>query len=167
VGLIEEKFSVVRERKRAQTIVAISSGSSARSLEASRNVPRDRKPSSCWNCGRAGHVSRDCRRQLPVRKRAGARRSVGPRASNFGAIRKVVATTSATLFWIKLSLRTVNVPALVDTCTQFSCLRSDVVDYLYMRGESCTFSHCVFPFLLADGTKTQVNEACSVAFVLL
>ena len=39
MGLIEEKFSVVRERKRAQTNVAISSGSSARSLEASRNAP--------------------------------------------------------------------------------------------------------------------------------
>jgi len=39
VGLIEEKLSVVRERKRAQTNVAISSGISARSLEEPRNFP--------------------------------------------------------------------------------------------------------------------------------
>jgi hypothetical protein len=28
-----------------------------------------------------------------------------------------------------------------------------------MRGEGCTFSHYVFPGLLADGTKSQVNDA--------
>jgi hypothetical protein len=63
VGLIEEKLSVLRERKRAQSNDAMSSGSSARSLEASRNVPRDRNPSRCWNCGSAGHLRRDYRRQ--------------------------------------------------------------------------------------------------------
>ena len=47
-----------------------------------------------------------------------------------GAIRKVVATPPATLFWIELSLRTGKVPALVDTGAQFSRLRSDVVEYL-------------------------------------
>ena len=44
VGLIEETFSGLRERKRAQSTVAMSSGSSSRSLEASRNIPRNRKP---------------------------------------------------------------------------------------------------------------------------
>jgi len=67
VGLIEE-FSVLRERKRAQSTVAMSSGSSSRSLEASRNVPRDRNPRRCWNCGGAGHLRRDCRRQPPSRE---------------------------------------------------------------------------------------------------
>ena len=166
MGLIE-KFSVVRERKRAQTNFAISSWSSARSLEESRNVPRDLKPSRCWNCGRAGHVSCDCRRQPPVWKRAGARRSVGPRAATVGAIREVVVTLSATLFWIELSLRTGKVPALDDTGAQFSCLRSDLVEYLYMRGENRTFFHFVFPFFVAHGTKTQVNDAVKLHVGLL
>ena len=133
VGLIDEKFSVLMERKRAQSNVSMSSGNSARSLEAPRNDPRDRNPSKCWNCGRAGHLRRDCRRQPLVGKRAGARRSIGPRAVTVGAIRKVVATPPATLFWIELSLRTRKFPALVDTGAQFSCLRSDVVEYLYVR----------------------------------
>ena len=58
-------------------------------------------------------------------------------------IRKVVANPPATLFWIDLSLRTGNVPALVDNGAKFSCFRSDEVEYLYTRGEMCTFSPCV------------------------
>jgi hypothetical protein len=154
-GLIQETFSVLSERKIAQSNVVMSSGSSARSLEALRNVPRDRNPSRCWNCGRAGHLRRDCRRQPPQSGNGQAPlRSIGPRAVSVNAIRKVVATPPATLFWIELSSTTGKVPVLVHTGAQFSCLRSDAVEYLYMRGERCTFSHYVFPCLLADGTKT-------------
>ena len=84
-----------------------------------------------------------------------------------GAIRKAVANPPATLFWIELGLRTEKFPALVDTGAQFTCLRSDVVEYLYMRGESCTLFHCVFLFLLADGTKTQFNDAVKLHVRLL
>ena len=66
-----------------------------------------------------------------------------------------------------MSLRTGKFPALVDTGTQFSRLRSDVVEYLYTRGERCTFSPCVFPCLLADVTKTQVNDALNLHVRLL
>jgi hypothetical protein len=137
---------VLRERKRAQSTVAMASGSSSRSQESSRNVPRDRNFRRCWNCGRAGHLRRNCRRQPPVGKRAGARRSIGPRAAAVGAFRKVVANPPATLFWIGMKLKTGNVPALVETGAQFSCLRSDVDEYLNKRGEMCTFSPCIFVF---------------------
>ena len=59
------------------------------------------------------------------------------------------------------------VPAIVDTGAQFSCLLSDVVEYLHKRGERCTFSPCVFPCLKADGTKTQVNDAVKLHVRLL
>ena len=83
------------------------------------------------------------------------------------AIRKVVATPPATLFSIDLSLRTGTFPALFDTGAQFSCLRSYVVEYIYTRGERCKFSPCVFPCLLAEGTKSQVNDAVKLHVRLL
>ena len=78
-----------------------------------------------------------------------------------------MATPPATLFWIELSLRTGKFPALVDTGAQFSCLRSDVVEYLYTRGERSTVSPCVFSCLLAEGNKTQVNDAVKLNVRLL
>jgi hypothetical protein len=78
-----------------------------------------------------------------------------------------VATPPATLFWIELSLRTEKIPALVDTGAQFLCLLSDVVAYLYTRSERYTFCSCAFPCLLADGTKTQVNDAVKLHVRLL
>ena len=62
-----------------------------------------------------------------------------------GAFRKVVATPPATLFWIDLNLKTGNVPALVDIGAQFSCLSSDVVEYLHKRGEMYTFFSLCIP----------------------
>ena len=69
VSLIEERFSVLRERKRALFSVSMSSGSSSRSHESSRNVPRDRNLRRCWNCGRAVHLRSDCRRHHPLDSR--------------------------------------------------------------------------------------------------
>jgi len=59
------------------------------------------------------------------------------------------------------------VPALVDTGAQFSCIRSDVIEYLYMRGESCGFLPCSLTCLLADGRKAQVNNAVKLHVRLL
>ena len=46
-----------------------------------------------------------------------------------------------------------NVPALVDTRPQFSCVRSDVIEFLYMREERRTFSSCSMSCFLADGQR--------------
>ena len=54
-----------------------------------------------------------------------------------------------------LNLKVGQVPALVDTGAQFSCIQSDVIEYLYLRGEYCVFLPC----LLADGRKGQVSNA--------
>ena len=58
-------------------------------------------------------------------------------------------------------------PALVDTGAQFSCIRSDVIEYLYTRGGSCDFLPCSLTCLLADGRKAQVNNAAKLHVRLL
>ena len=64
VGLIEEKFSVLRERQRTQPAVGTVRGSGPRNQEPSRNVPPTPRPPRCWDCGRVGHVRRYCRQRV-------------------------------------------------------------------------------------------------------
>jgi hypothetical protein len=82
-----------------------------------------------------------------------------PRARALTAFRKVVATPTSPLLWVTLSLKGRNIPAIVDTGAQFSCIRSDVVEYLYLTGEPCSFLLCYVSFLLANGTMGQVSNA--------
>jgi len=63
VGLIEEKGSVLKERQRTQSAYVSPSGSGLLNHEPSRNVPTNSRPNKCWNCGRLGHVRRNCRQR--------------------------------------------------------------------------------------------------------
>ena len=71
------------------------------------------------------------------------------------------------LFWVMLDFKLGKVPALVDTCAQFSCIRADVIEYLYLRGEHCVFLSCALTCLLADGRKGQVSNAATLHVGLL
>jgi hypothetical protein len=51
------------------------------------------------------------------------------------------------------------IPALVDTGAQFSCIRSDVIEYLYAMGENSKFSSCSAECVLADGKVCKVSDA--------
>jgi hypothetical protein len=66
-----------------------------------------------------------------------------------------------------LDLKIGKVPALADTGAQFSCVRSDVIEYLYLRGEAYTFFPCTLPCFLPDGSKAQVNDAMRLHVRLL
>jgi hypothetical protein len=66
-----------------------------------------------------------------------------------------------------LELRVGKVPALVDTGAQFSCVRSDVAEYLYLRGEPCTFTLCRVTCSLADGRRCEVTDAVNLHVKLL
>jgi len=168
VGLIEEKFSVLREREKTHHTTPTSNGNSPRGRESPRRAPPRSRPYRCWKCGQTVHMRRDCRQR---HSRSGngqvPRRSVAPRAGTVGALRKVAATPPAPLLWVGLNLKIGNIPALVDTGTQFSCVRSEVIDYLYHRGERCTFFPCTLSCLLSDGSKIQVSDAVSLHVRLL
>ena len=91
----------------------------------------------------------------------------GPRAGTLNTFRKISASPPNTLLRVALELRKGRVPALVDTGAQFSCIRSDVIEYLYTRGGSCDFLPCSLTCLLADGRKAQVNNAAKLHVRLL
>jgi hypothetical protein len=59
------------------------------------------------------------------------------------------------------------IPAVIDTGTQFSCVRADVAEYLYLCGESCVFTPCAVTCILADGKKGQVSNAAKLHVGLL
>ena len=48
-----------------------------------------------------------------------------------------------------------------------SCIRSDVTECLYVRGEECTILSCSPKCPLADGRKAQVKEAVRLHVHLL
>ena len=60
IGLIEEKFSVLKEREKAQPAVTAVSGN-PRSQGLPQTAPMSSRPPRCWSCGRPGHLRRDCR----------------------------------------------------------------------------------------------------------
>ena len=160
VGLIEGKFSVLSEREKTHPTAPTSNGNSPRGREPPWRAPPGSRPCRCWKCGQTGHMRCDCR-QRPSRSGIGQvpQRSVAPRAGTVSALRKVAATPPAPLLLVGLNLKIGKIPALVDTGAQFSCVRSDVIDYVYRRGERCTFFPCTLSCLLADSSKAQVSDA--------
>ena len=103
----------------------------------------------------------------PNGKRAGARRYADHRARTLGALKKVAALPHDTLLWVSLNFKLGKVPALVDTGAQFSCIRADVIEYLYLRGERCVLSTCALTCLLANGSKGQVSNVATMHVGLL
>jgi len=64
VPLIEEKFSVLKERQWTQSRKVTASREESRRTEASRNASVNSHTPKCWNCGCLGHM------QCNGRKRA-------------------------------------------------------------------------------------------------
>jgi hypothetical protein len=90
-----------------------------------------------------------------------------PGARTLSAFRKIAAVLPGTLLWVMLNLKMGQVPALVDTGAQFSCIRWDVIEYLYLKGEHCVFLPCSVTCLLAEGRKGQVSNAVKLHVGLL
>jgi len=61
--------------------------------------------------------------------------------------------------WVVLKLKSGSIPALVDTGAQFSCIRTEVAEYLRRVGEPCVFEPCLVGCILADGTRCDVTNS--------
>jgi len=66
-----------------------------------------------------------------------------------------------------LELRVGKIPALVDTGAQFSCVRSDVAEFLYLTEEPCSFLSSSVVCVLADGRRCEINNAVKLHVKLL
>jgi len=88
------------------------------------------------------HEARFSSANFSVEKSQFPRRSVSPRAGSASFLRYVASTQPSPSLWVGLKLKIRKIPALVDAGAQFCCLYSDVIDYIYHRGERCTFFPC-------------------------
>jgi len=66
-----------------------------------------------------------------------------------------------------LSVKERKIPAIVDIGAQFSCVRSDVIEYLYLTGQPCSFLPCHVSCIPADGTLGQISNAVKLNAGLL
>jgi hypothetical protein len=68
---------------------------------------------------------------------------------------------------VTLETKTGEIPALVDAGAQFSRMRLDVAEYLFLTGERCAFSACEMNCALADGTRCGITDAVNLRVKLL
>ena len=179
VWLIEERFAVLRERDRL--------GQKTRGEGVSSEVDRGfalnpqgrprvagRNPAECWNCCQPGHVRNRCPRRNSLSgngqrpgSRAAPRESASSRGVFLRCFRKIVAIPSEAPLWVMLELKRGKIPALVDTGAQFSCIRVDVAEYLYLMGEPCVFGSCSVRCVLADGTRCELKDVVKLRVKLI
>jgi hypothetical protein len=72
---------------------------------------------------------------------------------------RIATVAPDTLLWVMLELHVGEVPGLIDTVAQFSCVRSDVAEFLYLRGEPCTPTACSATCFLADERRFDVTDS--------
>jgi hypothetical protein len=68
--------------------------------------------------------------------------------------------------WVKLDFKITQVPSLVDTGAQFSCIRKDVVQSLIDRGLDVKRSECRLACHLANGLSCEIREVVQLHFLL-
>ena len=69
----------------------------------------------------------------------------------------MAVTAEDTLYFV-LKLKSGSIPALVDTGAQFSCIRTEVAEYLRRVG-SPVFEPCLVGCILANGTRCDVTNS--------
>jgi hypothetical protein len=173
IGVLEEKSAVAKERRRIEFESRSLKPRGAKVSDSPRaSSGRTATPATaqyrCWDCGSFGHIRRNCpRRSQPSGKRAVARGSVDSRAGVLGGLERTAVKPENGLLWVPLKFKVGEVPAVIDTGAQFSCVRQDVADFLHLVGEKCVFSPCSLSCILADGQRCDVMRTVEFHVKLL
>ena len=68
--------------------------------------------------------------------------------------------------WVKLDFKTIQIPSLVDTGAQFSCIRNNVVQSLVDLGLNVKRNECRLSCHLANGLSCEIREMVQLHFLL-
>ena len=143
-------------------------GGDPRNQEKSRNVPANSRPHRCWNCGHFGHLKHNYRQTVSLSGTDRWPAVTRPPGRNLECFSQNRCCTSEYFIVVRLGFESGKGPLpLVDRGAHFSCIRSDVIEYLYLRGENCVFLTCSLKCLLADVRKSRVNGAVKLHVRLL
>jgi hypothetical protein len=123
-------------------------------------------PVRCWDCGQVCRVRSGCPSRNTSGKRAAPGESNGSRGRLLSSFHKVIAVPADAPFWVMLQLKGGSIPALIDTGAQFSCVRSDIGEYLYLMGEPCVFGSYSVGCVLADGTRCDLTNSVRLHVIL-
>ena len=74
--------------------------------------------------------------------------------------------TSNPPLWTNLDFKLTQIPSLVDTGAQFSCIRKDVVQSLIDLGLNVKKSECRLSCHLANGLSCEIRETVQLHFLL-
>ena len=136
-------------------------------------VGRNRRGQGLVQLSFGGVAKRDTTRGAVTRKtrgpgnRRGAQWACDPQAKILGSLHKIAAAPSDSPLWVMLSLKVGQVLALVDTGAKFSCVQSDVIEYLYLANKLCKFCSCSVSCTLTDWTHCKVTNAVRLHLKLL
>jgi hypothetical protein len=68
--------------------------------------------------------------------------------------------------WVKLNVKVGEVPSLVDTGAQFSCIRRDVMRTLSELGVKAEMGSCRLSCHLANGLRCEIKETVQLHFLI-
>ena len=159
INLVEERIAIADERRTVSNVSAdknVSNGFPG-NFQCKTVGPNKRRVINCWHCGRTGHFRKNC---FQRHERSNKRKFLS-------SFQRVVGVPTDAPLWTLMELKSGKVPALLDTGAQFSCVRSEVAEFLHLAGEPCTFKQCSVKYVLADGTPCEVTRVMKLHVKLL
>ena len=152
VSLIEEKVSIANERHRLEQKILGERSGGMESRDGTRAPGRDSRGQGqvlrgAGNMDKQGITRRGVRREPRGRETGNGQEAGRPPG-------KYLKWSSERPPWMMASMKVGDVAASVNTGAQFSCVCSDVAEFLRLTGEPCEIvMFCFVPWLMGDGAR--------------